>query len=245
MVLEDGSSCLEEPVQGRKRCNLHKGRRVKSNPKCSSSSYLGQVEVPNTDSVPQLTENLSNPNQAQENELLTEKLATAVKEPSRQSSSFEAKEVITGEAPIKDDGTHKPCGDAGIYGQKSSHVESQSLEEPSGRMWFELLKAQKKLVSTYPSRGPGWQARVADDVAPICGATTDSGSFKISRKGCEKLSEMTVNGASLSRSTGWPCKCGARTSDGSPCMNPPVEGRKRCASHKGQRASCPPIPLVQ
>ncbi|KAK3125543.1 hypothetical protein QOZ80_7BG0606300 [Eleusine coracana subsp. coracana] len=247
VVLEDGSSCLEEPVEGRKRCNLHKGRRVKGNPKCSSSGNLCQVEVPTTESVPQsqLTEKLNNSNQAKESELMTIKLASAVKEPSRQSSSTEA-EVKTGEAPTEYS-AHEPSGDAGIYGQKSSQAESPSQEEePSGRMWFELLKAQKKAVGTHALRGQGLgcQRRVADEVAPICGGTTNNESFKISRKGCEKLSEMTVTDASFSRSSEWPCTCGARTSDGSPCMNPPVEGRKRCASHKGQRASCPPIPLV-
>uniref|UniRef100_A0A0A9F6M0 Uncharacterized protein n=1 Tax=Arundo donax TaxID=35708 RepID=A0A0A9F6M0_ARUDO len=77
---------------------------------------------------------------------------------------------------------------------------------------------------------------------------TDNGSCKMvpvaGREGCEKHSEMKVTGPSFSRSSGWPCTCGTRTSDGSPCMNQPVEGRKRCALHKGQRASCPPIPLV-
>jgi hypothetical protein len=60
--------------------------------------------------------------------------------------------VKTGEAPPKN-GTHETAGNAGINGQKSSHAESQPLkDQPSGRMWFELLKAQKKSANTHPSR---------------------------------------------------------------------------------------------
>jgi hypothetical protein len=247
VLLEDGSSCLEEPVQGRKRCSLHRGRRVKGNLACPSSSSPCQVEVLNTESVPRLTEKLKSSVQSQESEVVSKNLATPVQGSPRQSSRFEA-EVKTGEAPPKN-GTHKTSGNADINGQKSFHAESQPLkDQPSGRMWFELLKAQKKSVNTHPLRGGGYQARVANDIGPICRAATDNVSFKMvpdaGRKGCEKPSETMVTGASLSRRSGWPCTCGARTSDGSPCMNQPVEGRKRCALHKGQRASRPPIPLV-
>ncbi|TVU38172.1 hypothetical protein EJB05_11528 [Eragrostis curvula] len=247
VVLEDGSSCLEEPVQGRKRCNLHKGRRIKGSLNCSSSSPPCQVEVSNAKSVPRQTENLNNSDHAQESELMSKNLATALKEQSRQSSCFEAKEVKTGEAPTED-GTHETAGESGIYGQKSFHAESQSqVEQASGRMWFQLLKAQTKSVSTHPARGPGCQTRIADDITAISGATKTNGTFETvpnaGKTRCEKLSE--VKGTSFSRSSGWPCTCGARTSDGSPCMNQPVEGRKRCALHKGQRAPYPPIPLIE
>ncbi|XP_062187709.1 protein EFFECTOR OF TRANSCRIPTION 2-like [Phragmites australis] len=237
VVLEDGSSCLEHPVLARKRCSLHKGRRVKG----SSCSYPCQIEIPNTESLPRLTQKLNNSDQAHANELLSKNLATAMKEPLSQSSSFEAKEVKTGEAPIEDHTSR----DAGICEEKTHHAGCESPEQqPSGRMWFDFLKAQKKSAGTLSSRGLGCQTRVTDDVAPICRALTDIGSCKMvpvaGRKGCEKHSGMKITGASFSRSSGWPCTCGARTSDGSPCMNQPVEGRKRCTLHKGQRASCPP-----
>ncbi|XP_062189831.1 protein EFFECTOR OF TRANSCRIPTION 2-like isoform X2 [Phragmites australis] len=210
VVLEDGSSCLELPVQGRKRCTLHK-------------------------------------DQAQESELMSKNLDTTMKEQLRQSSSFEAKEVKTGEATTED-GADETSRDAGICEDKTFHAESESqVQQPSGRMWFELIKAQKKSASLHSSRGPGCHARVADDVAPICGAMIDNGSYKMvpiaERKTCEEHTGMKVTGASFSRSSGWPCTCGARTSDGSPCMNQPVEGRKRCALHIGQRASCSPYTI--
>ncbi|KAL6855965.1 hypothetical protein ACP4OV_018767 [Aristida adscensionis] len=241
VVLEDGSSCLEQPVQGRKRCSLHKGRRVRGSP-AGSSSYPCQIDIPNTESRPQQTEHLSNSDHAKQCPVVSRNLVT------------EAEEVKTGENPTKN-GTHETSRDVSpmqddlvhseeklqsstgdpLSGEKTSHPES-------GRMWFHLLKAQKKSGNTMSSRGSGCQTRLADDVneATICEAVTDNGYCKMTpiagRKRCEKHSGMEITGASFSTSSGWPCVCGARTSDGSACMNQPVEGRKRCALHKGQRA---------
>ncbi|PUZ72716.1 hypothetical protein GQ55_2G417000 [Panicum hallii var. hallii] len=263
VVLEDGSSCLEHPVEGRKRCSLHKGRRVKGSPKSSSTSYPCQAEIPiprltealdNSDrtqevieSIPHLTEDLDNSDRTQESEILPKNISITVEESLRQSNSIKAEEVKTREAPTED-GTHDASQDACICEEKASHAEPESQEpQPSGRMWFDLLKAQKKSTSTHAARGSGSQTRIRDRATPICGAVADNGSCKMvpiaGRKICEKDSGIEV-GASFSRSSGWSCTCGARTPDGSPCINKPVEGRKRCALHKGQRASCSLTPLV-
>ena len=258
VVLEDGSSCLEHPVEGRKRCSLHKGRRVKGSPKSSSTSYPCQAEIPiprlaealdNLDrtqeiieSIPHLTEDLDNSDRAQESEILPKNISVTVEESLRQSNSIKAEEVKTREAPTED-GTHDASQDACICEEKASLAEPESQEpQPSGRIWFELLKAQKKSASTHAPRGSGSQTRMRDHATPICGAVADNGSCKMvpiaGRKVCVQDSGIEVAGASFSRSSGWPCTCGARTPDGSPCMNKPIEGRKRCALHKGQRASC-------
>ncbi|KAG8099525.1 hypothetical protein GUJ93_ZPchr0013g34121 [Zizania palustris] len=297
-MLEDGSSCLEAPVQGRKRCELHKGRRlgkITVNPKGSSYSYSCQVEIPIGESIPALTENESDLDKAQQTGgLLSKLLPATVKESSRPWNSFESREMKTGE-PHTEDGTHETSGDvdfceaknndscnnkvilgsqecrlhndckaapssglidllqneenlhimAGgkLCGDGSSQAEYQSLEnQPSGRMWFELLKAQK-LTRSCSSKGPGWQRRVTDDAATICGVETDTGFCKTTpmagRKRCDEHQGIKVTDASsvpFSRSSGWPSICGARASDGSPCKNQPIAGRKRCAVHKGQRA---------
>lgn len=307
VMLQDGS-CLERPVQGRKRCELHKGRRVTGNPKLSFSSYTCEVEIPIVESIPRLTENASKSDQAQQIVvILAENLPTTVKESSRQRNSFEAKEVKTGEAPTED-GTYETCGDADtcgakmsdssvcndkvmlgskrcqlhdgwkeaqfvssglidllqndgklhsktsgqLCGEKTSHAESQSQgKQPSGRMWFELLKAQKS-DSVLSSRGPGCQTRVTDDVANICGVVTDNGYCKMvpmaGIKRCEEHKGIKVTDASFepfSGGSGWPSICGARASDGSPCKNQPIAGRKRCALHKGKRSCCAPPPSLE
>ncbi|KAK1679177.1 hypothetical protein QYE76_040025 [Lolium multiflorum] len=244
VTLEDGSTCLEDPLEGRKRCDLHKGRRVRVKQSCkvSSSSYTCQVVIPADDSIPQLTANPSKPDQAWETcGGRSKNLSKNVNESSLQRNSFEAKELKPREAPIED----------GTYG--TSHAESQSQEdEPSGRKWFELLKAQ--MSSGAPSsRGQGCQTRVAnDDEAAICGAVTDNGYCKMvpvaGRRRCEEHKGIEVTGASSApppRSSVWPCICGARASDGSPCKSPPVAGRKRCALHKGQRACCASTPSTE
>jgi hypothetical protein len=262
VVLEDGSSCLEHPVEGRKRCSLHKGRRVKGSPKSSSNSYPCQAEIPiphltkdldNSDqphdiieSIPCLTEDLDSSDRTQEVQILPKKISTTVEESPKQFNSIKAEEVKTREAPTED-GTHDASRDACTWDceGKASHAEPVS-QEPSGRMWFELLKARKKSASVDSSRGSGSQTR--DYAAPICGAMADNGSSKMvpnsGREIWEKNGGIEVAGASFSRSSGWPCICGARTADCSPCMNKPVEGRKRCALHKGQRALCTPTPSV-
>ncbi|CAL5083776.1 unnamed protein product [Urochloa decumbens] len=277
VVLEDGSSCLEHPVEGRKRCSLHKGRRIKGSPKSSSkTSYPCQAEIPIPcltedldssgrtqeiiESIPPLTEDLDKLDRTHESEILPKNICVTVEESLRESNSIkaeeakdrEAPEVKTREAPTED-GTDEASRDASICEEKASHAEPESQEpQPSGRMWFELLKAQKKsgamADNVHPSRGSESQIRGRDHAAPICGAMADNGSCKIvpivGRKICEKDGGIEVTGASFSRSSVWPCTCGARTPDGSPCMNKPVEGRKRCALHKGQRASCTPTPSV-
>jgi hypothetical protein len=235
VMLDDGSSCLEDPLEGRKRCELHKGRRIRVTDSCKvpTSSYTGQVVIPTVESISQLT---ANPKKA---DLETrgdqsKNVSKNAKESSLQRNSFEAKELKTREAPTED----------GTY--VTSPAESQSQEdEPSGRKWFELLKAQK-ISGTPSSRGQGCQTRVAnDDVAAICGVVTDNVYCKLvpmaGRKRCEEHKGIEVTGASSApspRSMGWPCICGARASDGSPCKSQPVAGRKRCALHKGQRACC-------
>lgn len=241
VILEDGSSCLEDPLDGRKRCELHKGRRVRATQGCkvSSSSYTCQVVIPAVESIQQLTANPSKPDQAWETcGDWSKNLSTNTNESSLQRNSFEAKELKTREAPIED-GT--------------SHAESQFQEdEPSGRKWFELLKAQKSALAP-PSRGQGCQTRVAnDDVAAICGVVTDKGYCKLvpmeGRKRCEEHKGIEVTGTSSSPSpgsSGWPCICGARASDGSPCKSQPVAGRKRCALHKGQRLCCASTPSTE
>ncbi|CAN6205920.1 unnamed protein product [Urochloa humidicola] len=274
VVLEDGSSCLEHPVEGRKRCSLHKGRRIKGSPNSSSTSYPCQAEIP----IPRLTEDLDNSDQTQEiiesiptlvedldkldrtheSEILPKNISITVEESLRESNSIKAKEVKTTKVPEvqtrespTEDGTHEASRDACKCEEKASHAEPESQQEPqpSGRMWFELLKAQKKSASAHPSRGSGSQTRIRDHATPICGAMANNGSCKMvpiaGRKIWEEDGGMEVAGASFLRSSGWPCTCGARTPDGSPCMNKPVEGRKRCALHKGQRASCAPTPPVQ
>ncbi|KAJ1291655.1 hypothetical protein BS78_02G332500 [Paspalum vaginatum] len=248
VVLEDGSSCLEHPVQGRKRCSLHKGRRVKGSPKSSPTSYPCQVEIPITESIPGITEDLGNSVETNESERLPKNVSITLNKPWMQSNNFEPKKVETGEAPTEDE-TPEISGDACICEEKASHHESKSQElHPSGRMWFELLKSEKKLARAHPTRGSGSQIRVGDQVAPICRATTASGPCKMAlTAGIARFDDSgtEVTGALFSRSSGWPCICGARTSDGAPCMNKPVEGRKRCVLHKGQRASCPPAASVK
>ncbi|CAN6168621.1 unnamed protein product [Urochloa humidicola] len=271
VVLEDGSSCLEHPAEGRKRCSLHKGRRIKGSPKSSSTSYPCQTEIP----IPRLTEGLDNSDRAQEiiesihpltedldkldrtheSEILPKNISVTVEESLRESNSIKAEEVKTKEAPeVKtreaptEDGTHETSRDACICEEKASHAEPESQEpQPSGRMWFELLKAQKKsgamADNAYPRGLESHQIRGRDHAEPVCGVMADNGSCKIVPI-CEKDGVIEVTDASFSRSSGWPCTCGARTPDGSPCMNRPVEGRKRCALHKGQRASCTPTPSV-
>lgn len=230
VVLEDGSSCLEHPVHGRKRCSLHKGKRVKGSPKSSPTSYPCQVEIAIPEFVPCLTEDLDSSVPKQEIKIL--------EEPLRHSDSLESEKVNTGEASTED-GTREISWDACILEEKVSHAESESQEQqPSGRMWFELLKSQRKPASKHPSRGSGSQITAMTDNRP-CKMVSIAGMERY-----EKDSGIEVTGASFSRSSGWPCTCGARTSDGSPCMNRPVEGRKRCALHKGQRAACPPTPSV-
>jgi hypothetical protein len=83
--------------------------------------------------MPQVTANPSKPDQAWETcGDRSKNMSKHAKESSLQRNSFEAKELKPGEAPIED----------GTYG--TSHAESQSQEdEPSGRKWFELLKAYK------------------------------------------------------------------------------------------------------
>ncbi|RLM87393.1 uncharacterized protein C2845_PM04G31010 [Panicum miliaceum] len=206
VVLEDGSSCLEHPVEGRKRCSLHKGRRVKGSPKSSSTSYPCQAEIPiprltealdNSDrtqevieSIPHLTEDLDNSDRTQESEILPKNISITVEESLRQSNSIKAEQVKNREAPTED-GTHDASQDACICEEKASHAEPESQEpQPSGRMWFDLLKAQKKSTSTHASRGSGSQTRIRDRATPICGAVANNGSCKMvpiaGRKICEK-----------------------------------------------------------
>uniref|UniRef100_A0A0E0LMT3 GIY-YIG domain-containing protein n=1 Tax=Oryza punctata TaxID=4537 RepID=A0A0E0LMT3_ORYPU len=301
VMLEDGSSCLDSPVQGRKRCELHKGRRlgrIRVNPKGSFYSYSCQVEIPVVESIPPLTENESKSDQAQQTSELSKLLPATVKESSRPRYSFEAKEMKTGEAPIED-GTHETSGVVDICEAKKSdnsactnkiisgskkcqlhngckaeefvsprvidllqneekvhsvtgdklsgeeicHGKNQSQEnQPSGRMWFELLNLQNS-TSTLSSKGQGRQRRVTSDVAAICGALTNNGCRETipmaGRERCDAHEGIKVTDAysvPFSGSSGWPSICGARALDGSPCKNQPIAGRKRCAMHKGQRA---------
>jgi hypothetical protein len=242
VMLEDGSSCLEEPLEGRKRCELHKGRRVRVTQSCKvpSSTYTGQAVIPTVESITQLTANPSKPDM-ETHGYRSKNLSKNAKESSLERNSFEANELKTRQAPTED----------GKY--VTSHAESQSQEdEPSGRKWFELLKAQKA-SGTPSSRSQGFQTRVAnDDVAAICGVVTDNVYCKLvpmaGRKRCEEHKGIEVTGASSApspRSSGWPCICGARASDGSPCKSQPVAGRKRCALHKGQRACCASAPSTE
>ncbi|EAZ04515.1 hypothetical protein OsI_26666 [Oryza sativa Indica Group] len=302
VMLEDGSSCLDHPVQGRKRCELHKGRRlgrITVNPKGSSCSYSCQVEIPVVESISPLTENESESDQAQQtSELLSKFLPETVKKSSRPWYSFEAKEIKTGEAPIEDGkqetsevidiceakkSDNSACTNKVISGSKKcqlhngckaeefvssrvidllqneekvksmtvdkfsgeeiSHGKYQSQEnQPSGRMWFELIKLQNP-TSTLSSKGQGRQKRVTGNVAAICEALTDNRCRETipmaGRERCDAHEGIKVTDASsvpFSGSSGWPSICGARASDGSPCKNQPIAGRKRCAMHKGQRA---------
>jgi len=239
VVLEDGSSCLEHPVHGRKRCSLHKGKRVKGSPKSSPTSYPCQVEIAIPEFVPCLTEDLDSSVPKQESEILPKNMSIrTLKEPLRESNSLESENVNTGEAPTED-GAREISKDACALEEKASHAESESQEQqPSGRMWFDLLKSQRKSASAHPSRGSGSQITAMTDNRP-CKMVSIAGMER-----CEEDSGIEATGASFSRSSGWPCTCGARTSDGSPCMNRPVEGRKRCALHKGQRAAFLPTPSV-
>uniref|UniRef100_A0ACD5UZT6 Uncharacterized protein n=1 Tax=Avena sativa TaxID=4498 RepID=A0ACD5UZT6_AVESA len=237
VMLEDGSSCLEDPLEGRKRCELHKGRRVRATQSCkvASSSHTCQVPIPTVEPIPKLVANPNKQDQAWETcGDRSKNLPTNAKEPSLQRNSFEAKELEPGEAPIEN----------GTY--RTFHAESQSQEdEPSGRKWFELLKAQKSALAP-PLRGQRCQTRVAnDDISATRGVVTDKEYCKLvpmaGRKRCEEHNGIEVTGASSApspRRSGWPCICGARASDGSPCQSQPVEGRKRCALHEGQRACC-------
>jgi len=244
VMLEDGSSCLEDPLEGRKRCELHKGRRVRATQSCkvASSSHTCQIPIPTVEPIPQLVANPNRQDQAWETcGGRSKNLSTNAKEPSLQRNSFEAKELKPEEALIED----------GTY--RTFHAESQSQEdEPSGRKWFELLKAQKSALAP-SSRAQRCQTRVAnDDKAATCGVVTENEYCELvlvaGRQRSEEHKGIEVNGVSSApspRTSGWPCICGTRASDGSPCQSQPVEGRKRCALHKGQRACCASTPSTK
>ncbi|CAD6223311.1 unnamed protein product [Miscanthus lutarioriparius] len=167
VVLVDGSSCLEHPVHGRKRCSLHKGKRVKGNPKGSPTSYPCQVEIAITEFVPRPTEDLDSSVPKQESEILPKNMSIrTLKEPLRESNSLESENVNTGEAPTED-GAREISKDACALEEKASHAESESQEQqPSGRMWFDLLKSQRKSASAHPSRGSGSQITAMTDNRP-------------------------------------------------------------------------------
>ncbi|KAI3978247.1 hypothetical protein MKX01_013078 [Papaver californicum] len=148
--LDDGSCCIEVPIQGRKRCELHKGMKIST----SRSVH--------------------------------DKGSTV----SKSNTILESEEHSI------------------ICGVLLSDGSVCNVRPIDGRKRCERHKGMK--IST---------------------------SKNVSEKGSPVSNSNTVSDTKSERVENWTITCGVMLSDGSVCNVRPIEGRKRCGEHKGQRAN--------
>ncbi|GAB4838928.1 hypothetical protein Ancab_028460 [Ancistrocladus abbreviatus] len=253
VTLSDGSVCVNPPVEGRKRCAKHKGRRING----SEPTMI----IPQTGS---LILGSGNPS-LEESDKLQNRGFSSVKEklPSNGSTYSFNEEFVPICAVILDDGS--PCKQQPVPGRKR-------CEEHKG---WRITQPIVKLLTEDASDNHNLQPQfMSERSLPhpchefYCGVILGNGSYcrrqpVEGRKRCEEHKGMRVDtlvsktsmniscgfnlGAECSysfpsrvsyASSAYECAvtCGVPLSNGSYCSRMPAQGRKRCWQHKGMRA---------
>ncbi|XP_059633080.1 protein EFFECTOR OF TRANSCRIPTION 2 [Cornus florida] len=229
--LENGTFCTRQPVAGRKRCEEHKGMRVKdSMPKSSatgiSSVYDGSGISAYND---QKYDNISPGSVSSRN---------ALNGDSSTCGAPLANGSFCKRQPVED---RKRC-----WQHKGMKVNGSSKEvEDKIGMYATSSGISASNDCKYNNASPqSVSCRTA-----TCGATLVNGSFcrrqpAEGAKRCWQHKGMKVNSsASNSFISTYDTQeflshiCGAALQNGSVCRRMPVHGRKRCQQHKGMRAA--------
>ncbi|KAK6944842.1 hypothetical protein RJ641_025944 [Dillenia turbinata] len=228
LLLDDGSLCRSPPIQGRKRCGKHKGKKT-----------YGSVSKSKADKASQDLHNFI--------------LQPAV---SPGNSSMKNFEVVCGvEFP---DGSFctrpSPVGRKRCEEHKGLRVNAYTskltADSKLSQSSFHDLNYKEnykdfdsppiKYVSSPPQTFSNWNTSSYGS-SEICGATISDGSFckrqpVEGRKRCWQHKGKKAESAFSSFTTGGDSEiCGVTLQNGFLCTRTPARGRKRCQQHKGRR----------
>ncbi|PRQ46810.1 putative transcription factor HRT family [Rosa chinensis] len=222
VAVGDGSICRKAPVQGRKRCAEHKGTRITESITASNadskSSFIGTRELISYKSgITQENTEICG--------VVTGNGSTCRRPP------------VPGRVRCAE---HKGMRITGSTTASSADSKSSFI-------------GTRELIS--------YKSGITQENTEICGVVTGNGSTcrrppVPGRVRCAEHKGMRITGSTTASNVDSRCSfisnrefvsyesgitwentgiCGARTNTGSACRRPPVQGRQRCAVHKGRR----------
>ena len=213
VVMDDSSLCGRQPVSGRKRCDLHKGRRI-----CSSNSETTRYQT-----EPYVVfDSYANEGSGFD------------KKPSENFSPVKVETGISPQRPVFCEGGDTICGvelGDGYFCTKQPVRGKVRCEGHKGMRVTSLLSGLDAKSTSHvfdaDSRfsSHNWNYGSSSSTTSICGATTCNGSFcqRTVKENGRCWQHLNYGGSSLSI-------CGAPTSNGSFCQRE-VKGNGRCWQH--------------
>ncbi|XP_043707573.1 protein EFFECTOR OF TRANSCRIPTION 2-like [Telopea speciosissima] len=232
VALGDGSVCRNKPIEGRKRCGQHKGKRI--NGSISKSMIEGKLQMhgPGLDGgpicleVPVLERSETKGDSKLEN-LHSQIFKHERLQPPLMMEKYSLNEDYTLCGVILGDGS--VCRSKPVKGRK--RCEQHKGKRISTSISKSLLKGKSCAYDLGLEIGSGdmevrsvsveiWEL---DDLCPQV--------IKHDRRRPQLVTGRCVSVENYSTI------CGVALGDGSVCNNKPVQGRKRCAEHKGKRTS--------
>ncbi|KAM5547427.1 protein EFFECTOR OF TRANSCRIPTION 2-like [Rosa sericea] len=222
VAVGDGSICRKEPVQGRKRCAEHKGMR-----------NTGSITASNVDS---------------ECSFISNRESVSYRSGITQENT-ESCGVVTGNGST--------CRRPPVQGRKRC-AEHKGMRN-TGSITASNVDSECSFISNRES--VSYRSGITQENTESCGVVTGTGSTcrrppVPGNKRCAVHKGMRITGSITASNVDSECSfisnrelvsyrsgitwentgsCGARTNNGSACRRPPVQGRQRCAAHKGRR----------
>ncbi|XP_042502893.1 protein EFFECTOR OF TRANSCRIPTION 2-like [Macadamia integrifolia] len=232
VALGDGSVCRNKPVEGRKRCGQHKGKRI--NGSISESVTKGKLQIHGAGldggsicvEVPVLDRSKTRGDSKLEN-LPSQVFKLERLQPPLMMEKYSLNEDCTLCGVILGDGS--VCRAKPVKGRK--RCEQHKGKRMSTSISKSLLKGNDL----------GLEIGSGDMETSLYGSKiSTSGDWELDKL-CpqvvkhDRLRPQLVTGRCVSVENY--TICGVALGDGSVCNNKPVQGRKRCAEHKGKRTS--------
>ncbi|XP_061994908.1 protein EFFECTOR OF TRANSCRIPTION 2-like [Rosa rugosa] len=219
----DGSTCRRPPVQGRQRCAEHKGMRI-----------TGSITASNVDSKCSFISNRESV--------------------SYRSGITQENTEICGACTNNGSACRRPP----VPGNKRCAVHKGM--RITGSTTASNVDSKCSFISN-DRESVSYKSGITQENTEICGACTNNGSAcrrppVPGNKRCAVHKGMRITGSTTASNVDSNCSfisnrefasynsgitwentgiCGATTNNGSACRRPPVQGRKRCAVHKGRR----------
>ncbi|KAG6662076.1 protein EFFECTOR OF TRANSCRIPTION 2-like isoform X2 [Carya illinoinensis] len=223
--LHDGSPCRRQPTQGRKRCDEHKGMRIRGS--ISESVRIGKSQ---------------NVHKAGLDFSCSDQNSSALCIPGVVQTQASSKSYVVS----KD--TTTMCGldlGYGIYCTRQPARGRVRCDEHKGLringLVSKLAAEGKSHLSDMGSKFSSCEYEYGNTSAPTCGATLHNGSQcrrqpVQGNKRCWQHKGMRADGSSAGfGSEITSLTCGVSLQNGSVCTRIPAHGRKRCEQHKGRR----------
>ncbi|KAF8393497.1 hypothetical protein HHK36_021741 [Tetracentron sinense] len=226
VALSDGSVCRRQPVEGRKRCAEHKGRRI--NGSISKLVIEGNSHVPDVSMESKFLSDRVSDDVSLECKFPSDRVSDDLRTQISKSGTSE----LVSDRCVVDEDLAAICGlalgDGSVCRRRPAEGRKRCAEHKGSRINWSMSKI---ITEGNSNVRVGLESKFHSDWA-------SDDFFKSGRSDRLLISDRFVANEESA------AICGVALGNGSICGRRPVEGRKRCEEHKGRRISVSVSKLV-